>query len=299
MSKKGVTQRPSQTALFAALRRTLAHKEFHGQKFGPDYLAEIFLPPQWRFFLKFKKMRINAKNKLDKFLPGMHEYMIARTLYFDDLFIDALNNNIPQIVLLGAGYDTRAYRYENLNSVTKIFELDVPTTQNRKKKCLAKARLDVPENLHLVPINFDRESMADVLERAGYEADQRTLFMWEGVCYYLEPASVDATLEFVSRSSNHESVIAFDYGIPVSEKDVDRYYGLKEFFQTMAKAHSDEKFIFAIDDVESFLANRGLKTIEHLENNEIEERFLTDENGSSIGRITGLFRLVSASPVTP
>ena len=60
--------------------------------------------------------------------------MLARTAFFDNLFIDALNKNIPQIVLLGAGYDTRAYRFADLNNATKIFELDIAPTQNRKMK---------------------------------------------------------------------------------------------------------------------------------------------------------------------
>ena len=63
----------------------------------------------------------------------MYEYGIARTTFFDNIFIDALNKNIPQIVLLGAGYDTRAYRFAEINNTTKIIELDIETTQNRKR----------------------------------------------------------------------------------------------------------------------------------------------------------------------
>ena len=106
MTNKSVEQKPSETALFAALRRTIAHKEFRNEKFGPDDLAEYFLPPHFRFFLRFTKIRENTKNKLNDALPGLNEYMIARTAYFDRLFMDGLNNEIRQIVLLGAGYDT-------------------------------------------------------------------------------------------------------------------------------------------------------------------------------------------------
>ena len=60
MSKKSIEERPSETALFAALRRTIANKEFKNEKFGPDDLAEYFLPPHFRFFLKFKKIRMNT-----------------------------------------------------------------------------------------------------------------------------------------------------------------------------------------------------------------------------------------------
>jgi methyltransferase (TIGR00027 family) len=113
MSNNGVEQKPSETAYFAALRRAIANKEFDNRGLGPDYLAELFLPSPTRFLIKFKGIRARAKNRLNEFLPGLYEYVNARTAYFDSVYIDALNNNIPQIVLLGAGYDTRAYRFSN------------------------------------------------------------------------------------------------------------------------------------------------------------------------------------------
>jgi methyltransferase (TIGR00027 family) len=298
MNDKGVEQKPSETALFAALRRTLANKDFKNGKFGPDDLAEHFLPPHFRFFLKFKKIRENTKAKLNGFLPGLNEYMIARTAYFDGLFMDALKNNYSQIVLLGAGYDSRAYRFKELNKGTKIFELDIPPTQNRKKEYLKKARIDIPQGVKLVPIDFNQESLKDILEKAGYKEHEKTLFIWEGVSYYLDAESVDATLEFVSHSSQAESIIAFDYTVSLSEENLPDYYGAKEFAQTMKEQHANEELLFSIEEgkIEPFLEGIDLKMIDHLNNEEIEKTFLTKDNGSLIGPITGHFRFVSASP---
>ena len=145
MAKSGVEQKPSKTALFAALHRAIANKELNDERLGPDYMAENFLTPLVRFLIRFKTMRVKAKKKLRVHLPGMHEYIIARTAFFDRVFTDALNEKIPQIVLLGAGYDTRAYRYEKMNNATKIIELDISSTQNRKKKCLKKAQINIPK----------------------------------------------------------------------------------------------------------------------------------------------------------
>jgi methyltransferase (TIGR00027 family) len=297
MSKKGVEKRHSETAIFAALYRAVANKEFKSEGFGSDYLAEYFLPSRYRFLIKFKKIRASVKNKSNKLTPGMYEYMLARTVFFDNVFIDALNQNIPQIVLLGAGYDTRAYRFAKLNTATKIIELDIATTQKRKKKCLKKAQIDFPKHVTLVPIDFNKESLKNVLEKAGYENNEKTLIIWEGVSYYLEPESVDATLEFVNNSSHNESVIAFDYAISISEENINNYYGVKEFAKTWKKHRSGELFRFAIDEgkIESFLEQRGLKIVNHLDNKEIEKTFLLNENGSFIGQINGLFRFVTAS----
>lgn len=297
MSNNSVEQKPSETALFAALRRTIANKEYKNREFGPDDLAEYFLPPHFRFFLKFEAIRANTKDKLNRFLPGLNEYMIARTAYFDRLFVDALNNKTPQIVLLGAGYDSRAYRFAKLIHGTKIFELDIAPTQDRKKKCLKKAKIGIPQQVTFVPINFNQESLKNILEEAGYQSHQETLFIWEGVSYYLDAESVDATLGFISHSSHKESIIAFDYTVSITEENMN-CYGVKEFAQTMKEHHANEELLFSIDEgeIESFLEQRNLKVVEHLDNEEIERTHLIDDNGSLIGQITGHFRFVLASP---
>lgn len=298
MSKKKIDQKPSKTALYTALRRAISNKEFNHEIHGPDDLAVCFLPMYFRFPLKFKRIREFTINKLDEMVPGLTEYLIARTAFFDRLFVDAQNNKTPQIVLLGAGYDSRAYRFANSNQGTKIFELDAPSTQERKKKCMKKAYIDIPEHVTLVPINFNQESLKDTLEKAGYKNNQKTLFIWEGVSYYLEFESVETTLALVSQASHHESAIAFDYTISISKDNIDNYFGVKEFAHTMNKHHANEKLIFSINEseIESFIEQRGLKIDDHLDNEEIEKTFLLDENGSLMGQTTGHFRFVVASP---
>jgi methyltransferase (TIGR00027 family) len=297
MTKRGVEQQPSETAMFAALRRTLANKQYANQRLGPDYLAEWFLPTHFRFFLKFKRVRVNTRDRLDSFLPGLSEYVIARTVYFDDLFKHALKNQIPQIVLLGAGYDSRAYRFAQMNGGTRIFELDIAPTQERKRRCLERARVEIPQQVEFVPINLSEESLGDALEESGFENGEKALFIWEGVSYYLDAESVDATLDYVSHLSNSESTIAFDYTISISEENVNAYYGAKEFARTMKERHADEELMFSIDEGEiaSFLGQRGLKIVDHLDNEEIERAYLVDEDGSLIGQMTGHFRFAVAS----
>lgn len=300
MANNRVEDKPSQTALFTALRRTIAHQEHQGNRFGADDLAECFLPSNFRFFLRFKNIRAYTKAKLAAFLPGLNEYIIARTAYFDSLFTEALKERIPQIVLLGAGYDSRSYRFEKLIQETKIYELDIAPTQARKLKCLKKAKIAVPQPVSFVPIDFNQESLQQVLEKAGFLNQQKTLFIWEGVSYYLDPESVEATLAFFSQTSPPENILAFDYMISITEENKADHYGAEVFFQNMQEHHANEELMFSIDEgkVESFLAGRDLKMIAHFDKEEIERRFLTDDNGSLIGQMTGLFRFVLASPKT-
>jgi methyltransferase (TIGR00027 family) len=297
---KNLEQKPSKSAMFTTLHRAIANKEYVNDIFGSDHLAEYFLPPILRFLLKLKKIRVKIKQKLDFYAPGINAYMIARTAYFDSIFTDALKSKVSQIVLLGAGYDSRAYRFANLNSETRIFELDIETTQKSKKKYLQGARIYIPEQVKFVSINFNKESLKEVLEKAGYEHQKKTLFIWEGVTGYLDTESVDKTLEFISTCTNNESIIAFDYNITIMEENINNYYGAKEFAQTIKKYHPHEEFKFSIEEgeIESFLEQRGLRMISHMNNEKIEKTYLINANGSSIGRVANFGRFVIASSIS-
>jgi O-methyltransferase involved in polyketide biosynthesis len=111
--------------------------------------------------------------------------------------------------------------------------------------------------------------------------------------------SVKRTLEYVAQCSNKKSVIAFDYSISVPEEDRSKYYGVNEFMKSMKEHHANEELVSTIKhgETESFLMDRGLRMIEHLDNKGIELKYLVDDNGSLIGRITENFRFVLASPL--
>jgi len=288
-------QKPSQTAFFSALRRAIANKIYQISPYAPDDLAEVFLPPYYRFFLKFKSIQRNTWEKLNIAFPGINEYIIARTAYFDKHFKSALERQIPQIVLLGAGYDSRAFRFADLNQKTKVFELDSLPTQNRKKACLKKAKLDIPQQISFVPIDFNHELLEDVLSKSGFNINQETLFLWEGVSYYLDPESAEETLNFFSNSTHIASIFVFDYTISITEEDIHDSYGSKAFLQSMAQHHADEAFMFSIPhgEIDRFLENRNLQCKEYLDNEDIEKRFLIDSTDQLIGRVAGHFRFVT------
>jgi methyltransferase (TIGR00027 family) len=298
ISKRRLKTSHSNTALLTAFYRAVGNKEFQNRKFGSDYLAEIFLPFYARFLIKSKRMRAKAKDKDQIRMPGVFEYVMARTAFFDEVFIAALNEAIPQIVLLGAGYDTRAYRFADLNKYSRIIELDNAATQNRKKRCLKNFKIQIPERVAHISMDFNKDSLKDVLQCAGYEDDRKALFIWEGVCMYLEAKSVDTILAFVTDSSHRQSAIAFDYAITISDDNRHKYYGAGEIIRIMKKSRSNELFKFTIDEdkIEPFFNQRGLNIVRHLNPIQIEKSSLLREYGTPIGRPNGMFRFVIASP---
>jgi len=122
----------------------------------------------------------------------------------------------------------------------------------------------------------------------------------EGVSYYLEPESVDATLKFVSSNSKAENNITLDYILSIPVEKLNDYYGVKELSEDHEKKHPNEigKFFIEEGAIAAYLEQRGLKIVEHLDNKEMEKRFLVNKNGLSIGQVTGWFRIVFASPIS-
>jgi methyltransferase (TIGR00027 family) len=177
MSKIHSKIKHSRTALLTALHRAIGNKEFGDKRFGSDRLAGAFLPFYARLLIKSSKMRTKIKHKDTTKMPGVFEYVLARTAFFDDVFTSALNEDIPQIVILGAGYDSRAYRFSDLNKSSRIIELDNEATQSRKMNHLKKFKIEIPEQVTIAPIDFNKDSLKDVLQRAGYKDDKKALFI--------------------------------------------------------------------------------------------------------------------------
>jgi methyltransferase (TIGR00027 family) len=208
-SAAGISHVPSETALATATMRALAAHDPREEIRGADTLAELFLTEEQKTPLR----DVNIRNWVfkNKISPGAYEFMIARTAFFDDVFRQALVEKMPQLVMLGAGYDTRPYRFAHLLDDASVFELDALPTQLRKKEMLERAGVDVPANVTFIPIDFATDDLEQALLRAAYDRGCNTLFLWEGVTYYLSKEAVDRTLAVVRSLSAPGSLIAFDF----------------------------------------------------------------------------------------
>jgi methyltransferase (TIGR00027 family) len=193
-NRKAVGPRSRETAMATATLRALAANDERKKIRGSDYLAEMSLPADRKILLKDAAARDWVmKNKI---APGMYEFMIARTAFFDHVVEQAFREIIPQVVFLGAGYDTRPYRFKHLVKGTRIFELDLEPTQRRKRDLPDQAGVPIPEQLIFVSINFDTDQLKVALPGAGYNTQQKTLFVWEGVTYYLSAEAAHAAKNY-------------------------------------------------------------------------------------------------------
>jgi methyltransferase (TIGR00027 family) len=293
MARRKIEHKASNTAGYTCFSRACASREPDERFCGPDDMAEVFLPMGAKCILNVPFLRNLFMRRVAP--PGIYEYVLARTKLLDEVFIDALENHFSQIVLLGAGFDTRALRFTSRNKGTKIFELDVPTTQQPKIDILNRKKVALPQELFFVSIDFNKQSLSDVLFAAGYEERQKSLFLWEGVTMYLTPDAVDSTLDFICNSATEGSVVAFDYIYASVLRRENKFYGEKAIFETVSRA--GEGWTFGIEDgaIERFLSERGFKMISHHTPSELEKAYLTADDGTPFGRINGTHCIVTAS----
>ena len=290
-----IENKASGTAMATAFMRALAAYDPREEMRGNDYLAEIFLEEKQKKPLKDPAIRAWVmKNKI---APGAYEFMIARTAFFDRIVEQALKENIEQVVLLGAGYDSRPYRFKGFNQDTKIFELDAKPTQQRKMECLQQAGISISQQISFVPINFETDNLRDTLMKAGFSREKKTLFIWEGVTYYLSAEVVDNMLAFVRSNSPSGSSISFDYA-SLSDEALNED-GVKELRKHMRSRHSNEPTRFGIraGKIEAFLAERGFEVMEHLTATEMNEKYLSIRGSSDLGKVPSLFCLVYARAI--
>jgi methyltransferase (TIGR00027 family) len=283
--------KPSQTAGFTTFCRACAHKERDARLRGPDYLAKEFHVGWPRVLLATSWITLPIARRV---LPGIYEYLFARTEFFDELFKQALEDNWPQIVLLGAGCDSRAYRFKSLVKDTTIYELDHPATQQVKTALLARGGIAVPEYVHFVGADLNNRLLGDLLASHGLHRNQRTLFLLEGVIYFLTAEGVDSLLRSIRDCSAIGSGLAFDYVVESMAKGTCNSYGAQQMASRLAS--TGEVFHFGIDDheIESFLGDRGCRLTEQLTPEDLEARYLVKDGHPAHGKIAGFYSIAQA-----
>jgi methyltransferase (TIGR00027 family) len=241
-----------------------------------DQLALKLLPFGWRVFLRLvylPGLRSAVLSLRERRMPGTLGAILCRTRYVDDVLKRSLEEGIEQLVILGAGFDSRAYRIAGMEKV-QVFEVDLPGTRKLKQIRIEKVLGAVPENVTLVSMNFDQQDLSDILRAAGFQKGKRTLFIWEGVTQYLTAEAVNGTLEFVSGVSGAGSGIVFTYVRRGIIDGTARPEWFRPFLSFAERVGSP--FVFGLDPVglEQYLSDRGLQLIDDVGAAEYKDLYL-------------------------
>ncbi len=145
----------------------------------------------------------------DEHSPSMELWMALRTRYLDDCMARALDRGFRQVVILGAGLDTRAARLGRKG--VRFFEVDHPASQADKRVRVSRFEGYPIDSASFVACDFERDDFVERLSAAGLDRKSPTFLVWEGVIYYLEEAAARATLCRIATDFDRDSLLVFDY----------------------------------------------------------------------------------------
>jgi methyltransferase (TIGR00027 family) len=184
---------------------------------------------------------------LDFGWPYTRSSGVVRTRMIDDLVCEAIRDGARQLVLLGAGFDSRAYRLEEVEGAggIKTFEVDHPATQRAKRERLADGLGRLPENVRFVEVDFEKDDLELALAKAGFDGKTRSVVLWEGVVSYLTEPAVSGNLAVLARLLAPGSCLIFTY-VHKGALDGSMRFSGSDRWKSWVK-RSGEPFIFGFD----------------------------------------------------
>ena len=264
---------PSRTARAAAFHRAAHQVLEHGRIFA-DPLAIRILGEDADSVAREAEQRPSGRR--------MRIFIAARTRFAEDALAAAVERGVRQLVVLGAGLDTYAYR-SPFRGRLPVFEVDHPATQAWKRQRLAEAAIPLPAWLTFAPVDFERQTLAGGLHAAGFDPAQQSFFTWLGVVPYLTEEAVWSTLGFIASLPNGAHVV-FDYSDPpdllppemraMHERRAEHVAGLGEPFTTY----------FESEKLRGRLMVVGFTEVEDLGPPQIASRYFPDRAAPVPGR---------------
>lgn len=268
--------RGSQTAEFMAFFRVLETLGPAGKRLFADPFAIAFLGPGLRGVARLSRNRVFRgliTRLIDALWPGARPAGVARTRLIDDALDQALyRGGFEQVVLLGAGFDARAYRLPCLAHMP-VFEVDHPNTLDEKRRHIESLSPSPSDRSIYVSMDFNRQPLADALAKAGFNPNRCTFFLLEGVTNYLTGEAVDSLLRFVS-SAVPGSRLLFTYVHLDVLSRTSSFHGTWLLRRTLRRAN--ELWTFGLDPacLDSYLRARGLVLVRDEGSREYRERYL-------------------------
>jgi methyltransferase (TIGR00027 family) len=263
----------SRTAALVTLYRAIESSRPAATRLFDDSFAPLFL--EWRFRTALRLSRLPLIGAampwslVDGHWSGPRSTVAVRTKYIDDCLVDALRQGMEQIVILGAGFDCRAYRIPEI-ARSRVFEVDHPETQVTKKRQLRT----LPSHVTYVSVDFTTDTLDAVLPASGYRGDAKTFFICEGVTHYLPAHTVDVLFRYVGRSAAGSRLV-FTYIHRGMLDGSARFVGAANTLATVRRAGEPYTFGFDPAELSPYLAARNLALIEDVGADTYRERYLT------------------------
>jgi len=239
-----------------------------------DSVAQRLLPVSARIAValtRWSPARRALIAATEKKFDGGWASFLCRKRYIDDQLVDAVAKGIDAVVILGTGYDTRAYRLPELVGIP-ICEVDLPTNIARKEAALRKCFGGVPSGVTLLSVDFETDNLANRLGREGFGSGARTFYVWEAVTQYLTEQAVRKTLADLGDPAPG-SGLAFTF-VRKDFLDGQAMYGAQATYQDFVVKQGLWRFGLHPEQVAGFLAEYGWREREQVGPDEYNVRYL-------------------------
>ncbi len=264
----------SKTAHRVAIRRA-AHQLLDNPKVLDDPLALRIIGSE-----AANDLRSNPKEH-HAFSRAFRAFMAARSRYAEDELARAVANGVRQYVVLGAGLDTFAYR--NPHPGLHVFEVDHPSTQTWKREQLLAADIKIPPSLTFVPIDFEKQKLADGLENSGLNVNSAAFFSWLGVTPYLTREAFISTLSFIA-SMPAGSGVVFDFAVDPTLLNPGQREALDALSKRVAAAGEPFQLFFNPRNLQDELTAMGFRRTEFLQGKDLNARYFNERTDGLLVR---------------
>lgn len=239
-----------------------------------DPWARQMLPPSGRFaasLARFAPARRVFCAMTDRRIRGGWANFLCRKRYVDDQLVDAMADGIDAVVILGAGYDTRAYRMPELAGVP-VCEVDLPGNIARKAAAVRRCLGRVPANVRLLAVDFESDNLAECLSREGFGAPKRIVYIWEGVTPYLTESATRATMGHLAHAAPGSRLV-FTF-IRKEFLEGREMFGAQGVYREAVVKRRLWHFGLAPEEVAGFLSEYGWNEVEQVGPEEYAARYL-------------------------
>jgi methyltransferase (TIGR00027 family) len=268
---------PSRTAEAVCFMRASDQRRDADRRIVDDPYAKLFLGALWRAALA----GLGAAGRLGErteaeLSTGVTTFILARHRFMDDALRAALAAGVDQVLILGAGYDTRIWRFAEAIGRTPVFEVDHPATSERKAALAAEAKADLPlANPVRLQVDFRTDALDERLLFAGFTKGARTFVVWEGVSMYLTRAAVKETLGLLRDLCGPGSALVMDWWFMVDAPDAVSTV-LRMTPQMLHLLGEPVTLGIHPEDVPGFCERLGWRCAELAESVALEERYVPD-----------------------
>jgi methyltransferase (TIGR00027 family) len=264
--------RPSETAEITCAQRAAESLRPPDRRLIHDPYAEQFITrPLRRAMVANRLMARLTRGVFDAKFPGFMAIVLLRNRWYEDLLATCVAEGIPQVVMLGAGYDTTAWRLDLGEAV--LFEVDAAPTQTAKRAAMESRGLRPTGRLQYVPCDFERDSLPEQLAAHGFDPDAPSLFVWYGVSFFLSAEAVSQTMRDVAALAAPGSRFVWDYLDPAVVDGTSHCRGAMKARAAVARRGEPYTFGLTAEGAEDVMRSHGFSIEANVSMTDLAQRY--------------------------